>query len=427
MRSFAQNHAAAVSALLIVLATQGGPSGAGAAQGSQDLFRSHQAGATRLGKRVQGFFGFMPVVASTPYLSLAAISGLALLSETEYARTSTNPLVRRMCDASPVQTARRYTSWPLFGLLAFLSLVSFVGSSGKLRATVGKFLGMAEGTVAGLAYVALSIGAFAAPALAVERPRVALMGFDLPQAVFLALALALGLGVMLVVRFAFDMLIWLSPFPLVDFLFEVAKNVASLAILGLYFLSPALAAVVAGLFLLVSLLLYGWAVRVLELAFGLVLRPLLARFFPSLRTGLVEADVVSRLGIAEAAPRIATPATALALRGVPKRRSGALVQTADGLFFVPRTWVRKPRWYPLGQGPEGPVLSQGLFWLELRTTAPDRRAQRIALAKTVDTDRVRALVGAADGGFLGGARLLQRLADRVSGEAQLQPTPGPTA
>lgn len=233
---------------------------------------------------------------------------------------------------------------------------------------------------------------------------------------------------MLVVRFAFDVLIWLSPFPLVDFLFETAKNVVSLAILGLYFLSPTLAAVVAGLFLLVSLLLYGWAVRILDLAFGVVLRPLLARFFPSLRTGLVEPDVVSRLGLPEGS-RIATPATALALRGVPKRRSGALVQTEAGLFFVPRTWLRKPRRYPLGQGAQRPVLSRGLFWLELRTTAPDGRAQRIALSKTLlpEAERLRALVGAEDGGFLGGAGLLQRLAERVSGGPQLQPAARPPA
>ncbi len=397
--------------------------------GGEEVFRSHQAGAVRLGRKFQEFFGAAPAVASAPYLSLAAISGAALFADTEYARSSTNPVVRGMCDSAPVQTARRYSSGTLFGLLAFMALVSFVASSGKLRATVGKLLGMAEGSVATAAYLALSIGAFAAPAMAAEPPSLALMGLDVPQAVLLGLAIAFGLGVMLVVRFAFDVLIWLSPFPLVDFLFETAKNIVSVGLLALYFLSPALAAGVAAVLLVISLLLYGWAVRVMELTFGVVLRPFLARFVPALRTSLIETDVVSRLGLASGAPRIATPVTALVLRGVPKRRSGSLVLTGDGLFFVPRTYLRKSRWLPLGQGPQKPIVSRGLFWIELRTTAPDGRIQRIALSRTLvpEAGQMRALLGAEDGGFLGGAGLLQRLADKMAGGPRLQPVSGPAA
>ena len=303
----------------------------------RDAFKSQQAEALRLGKKLEQLFGYVPAVACTPYLGLAAISGAALLADTEYARSSSNPIVRGICDSAPVQSARRYSSGALFGLLAFMALMSFVLSSGKIRATLGKLLGMAEGTLGVLAYGALSISAFAAPALAAEPPRIAILGFDVPRAIVLGLAISLGLGAMLVVRLAFDVLIWLSPFPLVDFLFEVAKNVLSLGLLALYFASPALAAGLAVVLLLVSLILYGWAIRVMELAFGVVLRPLLARIFPSLRTHLIEADVVSRLGLTGGTPRIATPATALALPGAPKRRSGALVLTEAGLFFVPRT------------------------------------------------------------------------------------------
>lgn len=405
--------------LLCLCAAWGAP--LEARKAARELFEDHKAGATGLGKKLQGFFGYMPAVASTPYLSLAAISGIALFAETEYARTSTNPWVRQMCDAAPVQTARKYTSRTLFGVLALLALMSFVGSSGKLRATVGKLLGMAEGTVAGVAYVALAIGSFAAPALIAEPPQVVLMGFDIPKAVGLGLALAVGLGLLLVVRFAFDVLIWLSPFPLVDFLFEVVKNVVSLGLLALYFLSPAVAAGLAAVLVLIALVLYGWSIRILELAFGRVLQSVLTRFFPSLRSGLVDEDIVTRLELGS--PRIATPATALALGGVPKRRSGALVQTEAGLFFVPRTYLRKARWLPLGQGPQKPVLSRGLFWLELQTVAPGGQVQRIALSRTLqpDAERLRALLGAEDGGFLGGARLLQKLAERIGGGPSLQP------
>lgn len=395
-------------------------------ESSRDVFQSHQVESQRLSRKLQEFFGYSPAMACAPYLSMAAISGAALFADTEYARRSTNPIVRGMCDNAPVQAARRYSSGTLFGLLVFMALISYLLSSGKIRATVGKFLGIAEGTVSTLAYGALSIGAFAAPTLAAEPPRIALLGMDVPRAVFLGAAIALGLGVMLVVRIAFDVLIWLSPFPLVDFLFETVKNVLSLGLLALYFVSPALAAGVAAIFLLISLLLYGWAMRVMELAFGVVLRPLLARFVPMLRTSLVEADVVSRLNLM-GAERIATPATALSLRGVPKRRSGALILTEAGLFFVPRTYIRKPRWLPLGQGPQVPVVSRSLFWLELRTTAPDGSVQRIALSRTLvpEAETMRALLGAQDGGFLGGARLLQRLADKMV-SSQLQPTSGPS-
>lgn len=406
--------------VLIVLAAAGDPLRAQDAAGetAPDPFLQHQAQSVSLKDQIQEYFGYTPALACAPYLSMAAISGAALFAETEYARTSTNPVVRGICDNAPVQEARKYASLPLVLVLASFALLSYLASSGKLRGTVGKVMGMGEGTLMAGAYATLAAVGLAGSSVS-EPARLALMGFDLPRAVLWGLAIAFALGAMLVVRFALDVLIWLSPFPLVDFLFESVKNVLALGLLALFFISPAAAAFCAALLLLISLVLYGWAMRVLGLTFGVVLRPILARLLPSLRPRLVEEEIVQRLGLP--APVLATPATALAVRGLPARRSGALIKTGEKLLFVPRTYLRRPRQLAIGQKGQRPVLSRGLFWLELRTTGPDGRAQRIALPKTPEVERLRFLLEAEDGGILGGARMLQKLADALGQGLQKLP------
>jgi hypothetical protein len=372
---------------------------------------------------IQQVVGPMPGIASAPFLGLAALSGLALLADTDYARTSDNGFVRAVCDNSMVQEAQKYSSLTVFLLLSGLALLTYLASSGKIRGIVGKMLRATEDGVVTPTYALLSLGAFTGLSV-VGQPAFAEMGLGLPSAILLAFGVALGLAAMTTVRFAFDVLIWLSPVPLVDFLFETAKNVFSVGLLVLYLFFPGFATAVAVVFLVVSLFLYGWAIRVVGFSFRIVLRPVLARLVPALRTGLLDPRSAAHAGAPEA--RIATPAAALGVPGFSKRQVGTLLLTPDGLSFSARPLLGRTRRQPLLPRPDTrPVLCRCLFWNEVRVTSPEGNLHRLALPKTLQPEwgTLQALLAAEDAGAVGGADKLRKLADRVGEQLQGMPRP----
>ncbi len=359
----------------------------------------HAAEVTGVGHLVQQVFGPMPAVAGTPFLGLAVLSGAALFSDTDFVRDSDSAVLRGFRDNALLAEVRRYSTLPFFCALIGLSLLTWLANSGKIRGAVGKLLRAAEDSSVLVTYALLAAATFlgagndAAPA-----PKVALMGvWDVPAAVVLPIGFTLALVVMMTVRYAFDVIIWLSPFPLVDFAFESLKKLLSLGFLAIYFASPTTASVLGLMVLLPALFLYGWALRILSFAFRIVLRPVLARLFPELR------PVVT--------PETVPPAAALAVRGLRRRTPGKLQRTPDGLVFAASSRLRR-RTVLL---PTRLALGRALLWLELRAHHPDGRVDRIALPRTYacDFDKLCALLGAENAGSFGAVKVFGQLADGI--------------
>lgn len=369
--------------------------------------QQHAVAVVGAGHLLQQVFGPMPAVAGTPFLGLAVLSGAALLSDTDFVRDSDSPFVRGFHDNALLAEARRYASLPLFLSLIALALLTYMANSGKIRGAVGKMLRAAEDSSVLVTYALLALVTLLGATHAAPATKVALMGiWNVPSDILVSVGLAMALGVMMTVRFAFDVLIWLSPFPFIDFTFETLKKVLSLTFLGLYFLSPVAASSVGLLVLLPALFLYGWALRIFSFAFRIVLRPLFVRLFPENRPGIVDEHLRARF--ASDGITVAVPGSALAVRGVRRRSPGAVLRTAEGVFFVTTSWFRRRRVGLHGRL----VLGRALLWLELRATHPDGRVERIALPRTYaqDFEALRSLLGAEDGGSLGAVKIFGEMA-----------------
>jgi hypothetical protein len=328
-----------------------------------------------------------------------------------------------------------------------------------VRGVVGKLLRVVEDSSSALVYFALSLGALhlAAPpgAGTAAAPQVAVAGWlGGPADTVVALGLALGLAAMMVCRYAFDVLIWLVPIPFVDFAFETTKKILTVGFLCLYFFSPLAAAALAFLLLVPAIALSPWALRIVRFAFHVLLRPALAWLVPELRPQLLDARLVARYagapGARSAASTLPAPppdapanalapdaatatagsagegggvalaadAVALSLRGLPRRTHGALLRTADGVVFVTRTAFGRRRSWPL-PGPReiGGRLSlvRALLWTEVRVVAVDGTVtSRVALPRSLDFDRLCALLGATgSGGAAGGDAATLRAPGRI--------------
>lgn len=398
--------------LLVLL---GAAAPAAAQKGAAPLVRQ-AASVAQITQTVQDVVGPMPAIAGTPFFGLALLSGAALASDSDWVRTSTHPWVHAFRDNALIAESRRYSSWPLFLSLLALATVLYLANTGKIRGAVGKLLRTAEDSSVFVTYTLLAVatlvgvGTEATVGASAPAP-VAAIGV-MPASALIGLGVAVGMALMMVVRYACDVMIWLIPVPFIDFLFETAKKVITLGFLALYFWSPVAAATLSLGVVLIAFLLYGWATRMLRFSYGIVLRPWWDRLagFPDPK--LVDERLARRV-VGEDPVELAAPASVLALRGFPKRRSGVLLKTASGISFATAPWFRSPRRQALPAPGQRLVLYKTLLWLELRILdGGGKVAGRIALSRTFapQLDRLRHLLGAEDGGSLGLVRLLEPVA-----------------
>ena len=383
--------------------------------------QDHAANVTTMNERFQQVFGPAPALAACPYLGLAVLTGTALLIEQPVIANSDSALVRRLRGNVILRQARGYASWWLFAILAILALVTAALNSGKLQGTLGKAAHLVEAGLVAAAYLALMV-----PALSSQVTASTLVPPHAAQDIALAslvpaldsgrITLIITAGIALVplmfVRFAFDVLIWISPLPVVDLLFQIAKTIFSLFFLALYLINPLAAAVLALFFYIPALFLLPWAARLLNFAFRIIVKPLLARLSPTFKANLQDrtAKVMLRPGMAV----LTCSANVLKARGFKKRHAVAIIQTSEHTLIQP---LRRPNAArALAGAGEQLVIGKALAWIELRViTAEGRPLDQIALPYSLASDYqtlCRAL-GARDLGHIGVRQLLRTAAEKA--------------
>ena len=377
-----------------------------AADAGQVLGR-HAAALHGLQLAVAHALGPLPAIAGTPFFGLSVLATAALVADSDAVQSSRHPFAAKLRDNALIREARRYASPGLLAALIALSVITYLANTGKIRGLVGKLIRAGEDSSVVVTYVLLAASVLAradAPA-----PAPAQMGLlAAPEKLAAGLALALGLVALVVVRLAFDLLVWLSPFPLVDFIFESLKLVISALWLGLYLLFPAAAAVAALVALLIALLALGWSLRVLHFAWTIVFAAMLARLFPELKPRLVAPRLAARFAAEAGEVRLALGAAVLRARGLPRRASVMLWRGSNVPQLSTRTLLGHLVTRPLAAEGERLALGRCLLWIELRVLdAGGRVRARFALPRTLGDDYQALLgcLGAQDHGAFGAARL----------------------
>jgi len=369
-----------------------------------------------LNKRLIEVFGPLPAIASTPFLGLAVLTGTALLVDEPLFADSTLRLVQQIRQNSLILQAKRYASWWLFGTFAVLAGLTWLVNSGKLRGAFGKFVRIAEDVAVGLLY--LMVGADTLMPNTLNTASSGLSpGITLASVVpaleshtaILILAALISLITMMLTRLALDVLIWLSPVPFIDMIFETCKVIFSLAFLAVYFfLSPFVAAMLGILLLVPCVMLLPWVLRLLRFAYHIVLCPMLAQFSPTFVPRLIELDLLERLGRQDVT--LACRAWVLKARGFKKRETVVLSHVA-GQRTIRSLWAKR-RTRTLGQGHEQVLLGRALAWVELRVVNEEGHLLgqfALPLSMMKDFDRLLVLLGAKDGGDFGAMKVLRTM------------------
>jgi micrococcal nuclease len=392
----------------------------GARSGGQEAAPAerHMRLVSNVNDTVQQTLGPAPALAISPFLGLGLLTGAALVTDTSWTRQSTSPLLQRLRSNPLLVEVRGYANWWLFAGLMLLALLGFLFNSGKLQGLVGKPFRIAESVLTMLVVSYLLAAPHGPPVTAAQPPPVVLAQV-IPSpgaAALLAVGFILVLGSMMLVRMALDVIIWLSPVPFIDLVFEVLKKALSVVLVLLYLLDPVLATFVAALIFLISLLLLRWAGRIVAFTFSVLLNPLLVKVFPPLAPTLMDGAWLRRLHLSPKDASLAVPAVALRSRNHRKRTSGVITRVGDHVEFRTKGLFGRPRSTSLVEPGTRLILGRAFLWIELRLIdeherIPERMAFSYALFP--DFDKLRALLGAEDGDHFGALELILSVLGRL--------------
>ncbi|MCC9658568.1 hypothetical protein [Rhodopirellula halodulae] len=108
--------------------------------------------------------------------------------------------------------------------------------------------------------------------------------FSFTANTLLLIAMVVNMVVINSVKFFFEFLVWLTPFPTVDAIFEVCNKSLCAALMAVYAFSPTLATVLNLMILFVAALIFRWVARRIKFYRTMLLDPVLARVWPGYGT-----------------------------------------------------------------------------------------------------------------------------------------------
>jgi hypothetical protein len=234
-------------------------------------------------------FGPLSPLAMSPFFGITVLSGLSQLENTQwggafladYTMVARNPVLKHPATFWVFLVLTVLTSLPRMTKVSkpVAQALDWVESYSVLLITLIMF-GI------GLSMAEASGGAGDSVAVSVDRSVMTPMQagvFSLTLGGLLMVAAIVNFVVVKSVRFMFEMLIWISPIPFVDAIFDVLNKVVCLGLLILYAISPLAALVVNLLIFAACVVVYHWAKRRLDYHWHFWVEPFWKWLFPSYR------------------------------------------------------------------------------------------------------------------------------------------------
>lgn len=197
------------------------------------------------------WLGPMAPVALSPFFGVACLSGLSLFGGSWVA--SGNPLIG---PNSPLHDTR------VFGGFLVLTLLTSIPRLTKVSKPFAQAADQLESWSGVITMLVLRYMISSEAAVTEEPVAMVQLGlFSFSADLVLMLAAAVNILVISAVRFFCEVLIWLTPVPMLDAVFELCNKVVCAMLMALYAWSPVLALTLnAGIFL-AALLVFGWVHR----------------------------------------------------------------------------------------------------------------------------------------------------------------------
>jgi hypothetical protein len=177
---------------------------------------------------------------------------------------------------------------------------------------------------------------------------------------------AVNIFVVNAVKYFFEFLIWLSPFPLVDAAFETANKAVAGFLVAIYLWSPTVALVLNMIIFGLCLLIFAWTYRRAVYMRSVVGDPFFGWLGDALfrRSGVTCRSTRLPGSLAQRFPAALLVVKAFAGRsyeGVKRKSRGYLIQSEGRLYFAALRFLRQPLVVALPQEDCRAAVAQGLL------------------------------------------------------------------
>lgn len=235
------------------------------------------------------WLGPLAPLALSPFFGVACLSGLAIWGP------------ESITDNALLGAAGPLRSVPLFVIFAVLALMTSLPRLSKVSKPFAQAMDRLEAYAVVVILLAIKLtssyagDSSAADSVAITLPvsplivQAGVVSFTAET--FLMIAMTVNLLVINSVKFFFEFLVWLTPFPTVDAIFEVGNKAVCAGLMGVYAFSPLLATMINLFVLLFALVVFRWTARRVKFYRTMLLDPVLARLWRSYglphRNGLI--------------------------------------------------------------------------------------------------------------------------------------------
>lgn len=198
------------------------------------------------------WLGPLAPIALSPFFGITCLSGMSVFGDGTFVAdnhfVSTNPVLKQQA---------------VFWIFLALTLLTSLPRLTKVSKPIAQILDQVE-TYAGI--ITLVVIRFMAipeaEVTAMYQPEVMRMGFlAITGDLLLVVAAAINIFVINMVKFLFEALIWLTPFPMVDAVFEVCNKLFCAGLMAIYAWSPWVAMVINLVLFTICALIFRWAYR----------------------------------------------------------------------------------------------------------------------------------------------------------------------
>ncbi|MEQ1906149.1 MAG: hypothetical protein ABL888_18335 [Pirellulaceae bacterium] len=240
--------------------------------GEQPLRPEDQKLAARITEQVSAseWLGPLAPIALSPYFGITCLAGMAQFGEGTWLEqnhlVSQNPVLKHP---------------GVFWVFLTLTLATSIPRFSKVSKPIAQLLDRVETYSAIITLIVIRLAVSEGAAVPDDAPRIAGVG-TLPLELLMIVAAAANIIVISTVRFVFELIVWLSPFPTVDALFEIANKSVCTALMALYAFSPVLALVLNVCLFAICAALFRPMYRRAIYMRSLIVDPVLATIFPSM-------------------------------------------------------------------------------------------------------------------------------------------------
>ncbi len=216
---------------------------------------------------ITDWLGPLAPVALSPFFGIACLSGMSLYGGNWV--SADNPFLG---EASPLHNPAVF--WTFLGLTLLTSLPRLTKVSKPFAQSVDQIEAWAG--IITMVVLKIMMGATAPETEQLDVVQLGLISLTVDT--LLVIAAAINIFVINAVKFFFEMLIWITPVPTIDAVFEVCNKTVCGVLMAIYGYSPSVATAINLAMLLVSLIVFRWVYR-REVFFRTILLDAVLSFF----------------------------------------------------------------------------------------------------------------------------------------------------